>query len=378
MNFSLIANTTIGGLSLTAASADSDPGTGLVQTIVQAGTASTPVRVSATIDGTTPAIATTSDQLVISTGIPDQNSFSIAAAPLNIEGWDLDGITSDITVKLADHYNNPAPNGTAVYFRSSGGSVQPSCMTTDGTCKATFTSQAPREKVINPGRVVILAYALGEESFVDLNGNGIYDTTIPDTFTDMWEPFLDANEDGLKGASEEFVDTNADGLYNKDGVFNGILRDAAITGSTTIHVRNSVTVVLSGSAADITLRNILGNPIVTAALSTCVNTVPFVNTPVELKINIVDVNGNVMPAGTKIEFSASNGTIINKPVSWTMPSTSAKTNGTFTYTVIMESDATQLTVAPFTCTNAKKDGRLIVQVTTPKGLLTAQSFSVTD
>lgn len=46
-------------------------------------------------------------------------------------------------------------------------------------------------------RSTILAYALGEESFDDTNGNGEYD--FGETFRDLPEPFLDKNEDGVRG-----------------------------------------------------------------------------------------------------------------------------------------------------------------------------------
>lgn len=365
VNFSLVANTTAGGLSLTTYSADSDPGTGLVQTIVQAGTASTPVRVSATIDGTT--ITTISDQLVISTGIPDQNSFSIAASTLNIEGWNHDGVTSDITVRLADHFNNPVPDGTAVSFMTSGGSIQSGCMTTNGACTVKFTSQAPRP---GNGRAVLLANALGEESFVDLSGNGVYDPGTTDAFTDMPEPFLDANENGVRDASEEFIDTNANGSYSSgDNIFNGILRDSSITGPTTIHVRGLLTIVLSGSDAFITVNS--GNPI---SLDHCTTGTAFSNTPVTFGIKITDVNGNVMPAGTTISFSASNGTILTTPTSYTVPNTSTMTPPT--YIVTMQSDATQ--DGTLKCTDTKSNGILTVTVTTPKGLVTYSGTSVTD
>ncbi|MEI7671518.1 MAG: hypothetical protein WCK00_05340 [Deltaproteobacteria bacterium] len=370
VNFSLLANTTIGGLALTAASADSDPVTGLVQTIVQAGTVSTPVRVAATIALT--AISTTSDQLVISTGIPDQDSFSIAISTHNIEAWNDDGITSVITVRLADHFNNPAPDGTAVYFRSSGGSVQPSCTTTAGTCTVTFTSGAPRPA---NGRVVILAYALGEESFVDLNGNGIYDTTIPDTFTDMPEPFLDANENGTRDATEEIVDTNNDTFYSPaDGKFNGILRDASLTGPTTIHVRGSATVVLSGSDAVIKIDGATAPP-ARNIIPVCTPGVAWTPGSVSFNVVVADVNGNVMPAGTTIAFNTTNGTIIHTALSYTVPKTSTAPP---TYPVTIQSDATQGSGPGFACTNTITSGTFTVTVSTPNGIKSYQYVTIND
>jgi len=370
VEFSL--NTQVGGLSLTALSAESDPTTGLVSTIVKSGSVGTPVRVTAAIQGT--QISTQSDQLVVSIGIPDQNSLSISASTLNIEGWDHDNVTTDITVMAADHFNNPVPDGTAFYYTTSGGSITDSCTTTNGICKATLRSQNPRPA---NGRVVVLAYALGEESFTDQNGNGIYDPG--ETFDDMPEPFLDINENGIREATEPFVDTNANGVYDgRNRKFNGISVNPLVTAPTMIHTSISIPIVFSGSTAYISLRDNAGASISAVALDHCTDGVAFANNPVMFKVNIVDVNGNVMPAGTTINFSTDNGTIVSKPLAWTMPSSSAQTNGTFAYTLIMESDATQATAAPFACTNTKRNGRLTVEVTSSKGLLTVQSFSVTD
>jgi len=375
VNLSLLANTTVGGLSLSTSSADSDPVTGLVQTIVNAGTQSTPVRVTATIDGTT--IATTSDILVISTGIPDQDSFSLSASTKNIEGWNYDGETSDVTVRLADHFNNPVPDGTAVNLRTSGASIPASCVTTDGACMVKFTSQAPRPA---NGRCVILAYALGEESFTDLNGNGIYDPAS-ETFTDMPEPFLDANENGVKDTNEDFIDTNAngsysfinaDGSYSGDGIFNGILRDPLKTDPndpTTIHVRGSLTIVLSGSDAYITINN--GNSI---TLDHCTDLVKFNNVPTPVDIRVTDLHGNAMPYGTTISFSSTHGTVNSIPASYTV----LNTNGIPpSYPVTMVSDATQ-DPTTLRCSNPKTIGDLTVTVTTPKGTATYASVLVTD
>ena len=366
VNFSLLANTTVGGLSLSTSSADSDPVSGLVQTIVNAGTQSTPVRVTATIDQTT--IQTTSDLLVISTGIPHQNSFSLSASPCNIEGWDYDDETSDVKVKLADHFNNPVPDGTAVNFRTSGASIPASCTTTNGECTVQFTSQNPRP---TNGRCVILAYALGEESFIDLNANGIYDPGTAETFADMPEPFLDANENGVKDATEDFIDTNNDGSYSPaDGIFNGILRASSITGPTTIHVRGSHSLILSGSQAFITLS--IGNTINLTPY--CTDGTPFSSASAAFIMTIADVNGNAMPSGTTVVLSATNGRILSS-TSFTIRN-NCGTNPT--YFVMMESDATQGAAPTYTCSNTKRSGYLTVTVTTPKGNITSYMFPVND
>jgi hypothetical protein len=223
-----------------------------------------------------------------------------------------------------------------------------------------------------------LAYALGEESFIDLNGNGIYDPGTADTFTDMPEPFLDANENGVRDTNEEFIDTNADGLYSPgDGIFNGILRNPSIIGPTTIHVRSplpgspgSLTIVLSGSDAYITINN--GNPI---TLDLCTNGVKFNNVPTPVDIRVTDLHGNAMPYGTTISFSSTHGTVNSIPASYTV----LNTNGIPpSYPVTMVSDATQGAAPALTCSNPKTIGDLTVTVTTPKGNITYRSIQVND
>ncbi|MBI5450183.1 MAG: hypothetical protein HY940_02390 [Gammaproteobacteria bacterium] len=209
-------STSVGGITLSSASGTTDL-SGQVQTIVNSGTVATPVRVTATVTGTT--ISSQSDQLVISTGIPDQDSFSLAVETKNVPAaWETNGVNTSLTLFAGDHYNNPVPNGTPIHFRTEGGFVVSSCQTIDGQCSVTWTSNNPRP---SNGRATVLAATLGEETFVDINGNGVFDTG--DTFTDLPEVFLDANENGTHDAGEEFFDYNMNNTYDAtDGKYNGL------------------------------------------------------------------------------------------------------------------------------------------------------------
>ncbi|HSW12635.1 MAG TPA: hypothetical protein VLI06_07315, partial [Solimonas sp.] len=91
VTFSL--DTTVGGISLTPVTGKTDSN-GIVQTTVRSGTVATSVRVSATtgLTGIPPA---QSDSLVVSTGLADQNSFSLSVGCFNIEGDTLDGETTN-------------------------------------------------------------------------------------------------------------------------------------------------------------------------------------------------------------------------------------------------------------------------------------------
>ncbi|MGH8399398.1 MAG: hypothetical protein ACRETA_14345, partial [Gammaproteobacteria bacterium] len=181
VSFSL--DSAAGGMSLSPTTATSG-NNGSVQTVVQSGTVPTTVRVTATV--TVPggaSISTQSNALIVSTGFPTENGFSLSAVTYNVEGGDLDGTTNAITARLADNFGNPVPDGTAVYFTATGGAIQPGCTTTGGACTVTWTSQNPRPDPSIKGPAVkdhaeILAYAIGEESWTDTNANGIFD--VPD------------------------------------------------------------------------------------------------------------------------------------------------------------------------------------------------------
>ena len=175
-------------------------GTVVVQ--VNSGTTPTPMRVRArTIY---PAqggarLETVSDSVSISTGLPLQRSFDVSISSSNIEGRDISGVTTTLTARLADQFGNPVPDGTVVNFISSGGAVctadRGSCSTVNGACSCVLSSQEFRPA---DGRVVVLAYTVGLEDYVDVNNNNEYDAGI-DLFTaehDLADAFVDANKDG--------------------------------------------------------------------------------------------------------------------------------------------------------------------------------------
>lgn len=427
VNFAL--NTTAGGLSLNPASATTGAG-GLVTTTVASGTVNTPVRVTATLPGGT--LSTLSDQLVVSTGVPDQNSFSLSAVIKNVEGGQYNGCTAPtgtiVTARLADHFHNPAPDGTAVSFTAEGGSIDASCLTgltsttlTDGTvitqkgtpgeCTVRFCSGNPRQ---TDGRITVLAYALGEESFVDNNGNNRYDAGEP--FTDLGDPFrndravTDANANGIddvwKGGSatrasgEQYIDSNGDGSWNAsgDGVYNGVLRAVPNTSiNNTVHVRQSMVMVMSNSTAAISLLE--QSPVTGLVLAHCTSGTKFNNDSRTFHFAIRDNNptvfannrmaahagdplwlfdrpGNPLPAGSNILFSTSNGSF-GMATTVAVPNTNDADSTAWVYSVQLASDATQASDT-LLCSNAVTSGALTITVTTPNGTITSASFPVTD
>ena len=381
VNFSL--NSSLGGLALSSASAASDPVTGYVVTNVISGTISTTVRVTATA-GT---LSTQSDQLVISTGIPSQNNFSLSASAHNIEGWAYDGMTTTLTARLADHFQNPVPDGTAVSFTSDGGSVVASCNTVGGVCNSVLTSQALRP---GNGRVVVLARATGEEGFTDHNGSGLVQSAADmidanGVSTDMPEAWVDNNENGIRDANEQYFDFNGNGGYDgPDGKYNGVLcaPGAAIcSAQKSIDVRGSQVIVFSRSDADITING--GAPI---ALIPC--NPALGNLPSSFIVTVVDHLGNAMPAGTAIALSSKNGAF-DSAVSYVVPDTIGcrstypgcpASAGSPTFgdiPVTMESDATFSPTAGCS-NNTVLTGTFTITVTTPKGNKTTATATITD
>ncbi len=373
VTFSL--STSLGGITLTNTTATSDPTTGQAVVTVNAGTISTPVRVLATTVSGTVTLSTQSDQLTITTGIPAQASFSLSAVTLNIEGWTHDGVTTVVTARLADHFSNAVPDGTTVNFIAEGGSVcNPlitpclgACNTAAGFCSVTMTSQAIRP--LN-GRVTVLAFAVGEESFTDIDGDGLADlvnsvngtTEMRDANgvpTDMGEAFLDNNENGIRdtvaasgGLLEEYLDFGGpagvpNGAYEgpvtgnpTDGKYNGVLcNETADPSSPTrisspgtcsaqksIHVFRNIPIVFSGSDALVQFSDSSGtpiDPITGITFATCTTGAPFTPPSTTVLITVTDVNGNIMPAGTSVSFSTNNGTIRSTPTSFIVPNSTA-------------------------------------------------------
>ena len=363
VNFALTS--TIGGLALTENSGVSDKD-GYASTYINSGSVSTSIRVIATINDNV-AITTQSNELIISTGLPDQKSMSIALEKFNPASWNYNGITSDVSMLLADAYNNPAPDGTAVYFTTEGGSIQPSCTTTGGACKVVWTSQSPRpprksddnsiERILclgvapneldaceseRAGRSTILATTVGNESFKDTNGNGIYDlgidlfraaptsqkckanvprssfeaATEAEACDDLAEAYLDSNENDSRDPSEHFVDfitstkndVGTDSYTQANGIYNGSFcrEKDELDGKcsrTPVSIRKEHMVVMS---CDQPLLDENGG-------------LPNVGSDLYA---VADCNGNSLPAGTTITIGTNPAITIGNQYDWTAISAS--------------------------------------------------------
>jgi hypothetical protein len=316
VNFAL--NTTVGGITFTPATATSGTD-GRVQTVIQSGTVATSLRVTATVVGLLPVIATQSNQLIITTGLPDQDSVSLSVACQNVEAWSHDGVQNPVTIRLADRYGNPVPDGTAVTFNTEGGKVASGCSTVttsaeSGVCTVNWTSQAPRPAT---GRVTLVATAIGEESFLDANGNGVFDDG--DTFGDLDEAFRDDNETGAYdiGVDGFFFDFNNSGTFTfGDTLFNGLLcgHTTLCSPTQTTGISDSAIIVMSGSGAVIS-DNVGG-------VFSGSGSVTF---------TVGDARNQHMPAGTTITATASNGQIVGPTGGYTVACTSFDGPGQYTF-----------------------------------------------
>lgn len=360
-------STTVGGMQLTNSSLKTDA-SGYASTTVQAGNIHTSVRVTATATAT--GIFTTSNQLIVSTGIPDQDSMSLAATLTHPIGWDIDGVTSTLTIRLSDAFNNPPPLNTNVAFSTEGGSIIDGCLTNAaGSCSVTWTSQQPRPsrnhndtgltatqlqerklcvdssgnalanyaacRLERAGRVTVLATAIGNESFIDTNGNGIFDATdifrtaasggncspnVPILSSetpsnsgsipcdDLSEAYLDKDESGTRDSNEEFIDFTSIGaegvpdlIYTAgNGKYNGILclAESSTCTRSQVTIRRSMTLVMTSKYP--LIRN---------------DSFPFIDTSLNCGISpsatgtsflLADSNGNGIGAGTTLSVDASN------------------------------------------------------------------------
>ncbi|WAJ69078.1 hypothetical protein [Catenovulum adriaticum] len=417
------------GIEVTPEQARSDS-EGKVYIKAKAGRAPTPLVVLAELvdengDSYSPKIQAVSRRLAVSTGLADQNSVSLSVETLNIETWSNDGEENPVTIRLADHFNNPVPDGTAISFITHGGEIEPNCLTDNGACSVIWTGQNERPTGNNlndgmcdvgndndpandvpaqgvpcydsvnlqplpltrprSGRANILAYAVGEESFVDSNGNGYYDSN--ETFADLSEAFLDHNEDNqfcgrladgtaapgalpvgdssclAGGDHEEPVDFNKDFTYNRgNNLFDGILceNDNNCTRNF-VHVRDSSVIVMSGSEAYFNVRDSAGNSVTLVDLTTASG-----QPAVSFTAYITDINNNPMPAGTTVSLSIDNGEI-SGPSSYDYPNTATPIPQGFSFTLKQESEP-----------NGTSSGIGTITVTSPLGVVSSYQFSIVD
>ena len=202
-------STFAGGLLLNQGSApvvETSDSNGFVSVIVNSGTVPTPVRVTASLAS---GVSTVSSNLAVVTGLPSQLNFSLSQKTINIEGWNYDGTSNNYTIYAADRSGNPVPDGTTVLFWAEGGQVEGSVTTaTSGGISSATASYVSAEPRPSDARVTVLAYAIGEESFVDLAGTNVYQAGDP--FQDLGNVVKSKLYDGIyDSANDEVVSLSA-------------------------------------------------------------------------------------------------------------------------------------------------------------------------
>lgn len=344
VNFTL--DTTVGGLSLSPATARTNS-SGNVTTTVTSGTQATTVQVGArTIGASGRTVAGQSRTLAVTTGLADQDSFSVSAERLNIEGLDRDGESTPVIVRAADRFNNPVPDGTTINFTTEGGAIPGSCQTVDGACSVNFVSQNPRPA---DGRVTVLATAAGEESFVDSNpSNGRFDPG--EQFEDLPEAYLDADNDGERDPDERYIDFNDNGRYDMgSGTYSGLLCNAGdrCAQRDTIAARGDIVIVLSGSSLFIDVPS----------------RVTLAENATTVSVLVRDANGQKPPAGTTIEAETTLGTI-EGPSSFTVPTTNSEGGSVFRVRIEPE--------------DSSGTGILRITATSPSGVISRATTDVAE
>jgi|GEM_PF-3762462 len=229
------------------------------------------------------------------TGIADQDSFSISASQLRPEARDLNGVQVTITISASDRNNFPIPDGSVIHFKTSGGTIENACQISNGVCTVSWTSANPRPA---DGIANILAYTTGEESYLDANGDDVFD--IGDTITtDLGEAYLDNNHNGsFDQGIDELVDFNGNNTYDPaNGLYDGQSCNSTICGGTRVHVRSWINLTMSGSFGYLANLNIPTNSNRTAGST---DTLTF---------DLTDINGNLLPDDTTLTITGNNATL---------------------------------------------------------------------
>ena len=330
---------------------------GNVSVAVFSGTVPTPVQVRAALVANN-LISTTSGVLTVASGRPVQNAASISAERFSIEASIVDGVTTTITLRLADRQGNPVPDGTVVNFVSqSGVMIPPTCTITGGTsdCKSILRSQGTRTQ---NGRVSVLAYVQGEEDFIDSNANNVYDTG--EVFSDLGNAFRNSviNLGANPYQTSDFSVPRAGGVACSGGE-NGVPNTCdGVWGAN--DVRRQIHIIFASSQA-----------LISSNIFSLGRTVPVIPVPTTgdveyrtgLRVFIADAKGNSMPTGSLITAAPSAGSSTGCVVKQTLPSTILNTYDPTTVSINLEkcllSDAIDVTVTtPITKTGTLNTFRL--------------------
>lgn len=175
--------------------------TGKVIVTLYPGNKPGPIEIKATLVSNS-NISALSKDVKVSTGRLTQDGLSLSVSKNALQN-DIDGDTATITARMVDRVGNPVPDGTVISFVSEGGSVTPNCASTNGSCSVTLTTQNPRPV---DNRVTVLAYAEGDKTFIDKDGDNLYNAAVDSLPSNIGDFFRDDNEDNVYNSdSGEYI-----------------------------------------------------------------------------------------------------------------------------------------------------------------------------
>ena len=179
---------------------------GLATVGVVSGDIFVPVIVTASLKDN-PSVSATSYGVSVTSGKATQRTMSLASVSASMESWGFDGVKNQLTMSVSDRLGNPLPKGTVVNFVTNNGIIGSTTggtctLAVDSTCSITYSSINADSRPAN-GRNAILAYLNGEESFVDTNGDNIWQ--LGEDFVSIGWPYIDLNESGAFEAGEQKI-----------------------------------------------------------------------------------------------------------------------------------------------------------------------------
>lgn len=280
---------------------------GLANTTLQSGSVAGAVRVTASTVVSNVTISSSSTGVSIGGGVPSMKAFTLAASKLNLAGLSYVNLQSTISAFLADRFGNfNILQGTSISFWTEAGAIDASNITdVSGQTSVTFRTQNPMPVSPatayafsppvtltgnpNDGISTIIATTRGEECFLDINANGVFDGPTIDGFPascDIGEPFIDANDNGVfDAATEVYIDTNGNGAYD---VANGIW-------DSNIIIWKRIDIAFTGGPSQIV-----------------VSPSPFAvtdNGSQTFNLCVADANANSLMAGSTVGVATNKGTL---------------------------------------------------------------------
>lgn len=198
----------------------------------------------------------------VNAGTVSAKNFSVLASDPFPEVIDDDGnfVKTSVTIEVnvGDRNDQFLTDAHTVFFRTEYGLIEPSCVTEDGTCSVTWTAiDRPPGSIpaSADGVVSITAYTIGEEAFVDSNGNRTFDDNDA-SFTDLEEPYVDIDENGVYNAGDFIIDvpnpndpTGRNGLHDvSDTLFNGggCTHTTLCSPATSIYIWTDIALLITG------------------------------------------------------------------------------------------------------------------------------------